>query len=630
MIKLSPEQLTIVNAPIGQPMQVVASAGSGKTRVLTERVRYIIENTRKDGVIALTFTNKATEEILNRLEDIDDVNERCWIATIHAVAQRILDQYGHTIGLPSELHIYERDEDRKTIFIQSLRNSGIYVDESDEQKIKKRDAKIQEQLQQFATVKRELLVNDQEISSRYAENKEFLSIYNSYQEALIESGGIDFDDILVYAHRVLLEQRWCGDIYRTKYKHICVDEAQDLNKAQYEFIKALCGEKITSVLMVGDNNQMIYGFNGSSHKYFSQSFLDDFNPIQYSLKQSFRSSKAVIHLANKIKQGSQLESDFVRDGRSEIKKLEDENTEAIWICNKINELLEEKSNFEIEGDISLDKMVVLARNRFVFKKLEEHLKRLEIPYSLKKNERLIEPSSTFGKVLDLAIRLRLNKKDWVGGKKLCAVLKIDIPDVWGEEDLLSKFAENSLKADIPMPDIQSKLLLEIQNLDLDEPNIPKLYKTFESLIKNSRNEISNESDKFNDEIERSLIELNEFKDCWGKFKGKGLVSLSSFRNAMALGQLYEDFGKSGITLSTVQSFKGLEKDIVFLMGMCEGVFPDYRARTQEKIEEERNNVFVAVTRARRWIYITYPHKREMPWGDTKVQQASRFIRDMEK
>jgi DNA helicase-2/ATP-dependent DNA helicase PcrA len=621
MIELSPKQLTIVNAPIGQSMKVVASAGSGKTRVLTERVRYIIENTRKDGVIALTFTNKAAEEILNRLEDIDNVNERCWIATIHAVAQRILDQYGHTIGLPSELHIYERDEDRKTIFIQSLRNSGRYVDEN---------AKIQEQLQQFATVKRELLVNDQEISSRYAENKEFLSIYNSYQEALIESGGIDFDDILVYAHRVLLEQRWCGDIYRAKYKHICVDEAQDLNKAQYEFIKALCGEKITSVLMVGDNNQMIYGFNGSSHKYFSQSFLDDFNPIQYSLKQNFRSSKAVIHLANKIKQGSQLESDFVRDGRSEIKKLEDENTEAIWICNKINELLEEKSNFEIEGDISLDKMVVLARNRFVFKKLEEHLKRLEIPYSLEKNERLIEPSSTFGKVLDLAIRLRLNKKDWVGGKKLCAVLKIDIPDVWGEEDLLSKFAENSLKADIPMPDIQSKLLLEIQNLDLDEPNIPKLYKTFESLIKNSRNEISNESDKFNDEIERSLIELNEFKDCWGKFKGKGLVSLSSFRNAMALGQLYEDFGKSGITLSTVQSFKGLEKDIVFLMGMCEGVFPDYRARTQEKIEEERNNAFVAVTRARRWIYITYPHKREMPWGDTKVQQASRFIREMEK
>ncbi len=629
MIKLSPEQSTIVNAPIGQPMQVVASAGSGKTRVLTERVRYIIENTRKDGVIALTFTNKAAEEILNRLEDIDNVNERCWIATIHAVAQRILDQYGHTIGLPSELHIYERDEDRKTIFIQSLRNSGIYVDESDEQKIKKRDAKIQEQLQQFATVKRELL-NDEEMSSKYADNKKFLSIYNSYQEALIESGGIDFDDILVYAYQVLIEQRWCGDIYRAKYKHICVDEAQDLNKAQYEFIKALCGEKITSVLMVGDNNQMIYGFNGSSHKYFSQSFLDDFNPIQYSLKQNFRSSKAVIHLANKIKQGSQLESDFVRDGRSEIKKLDDENTEAIWICNKINELLEEKSNFEIEGDISLDKMVVIARNRFVFKKLEEHLKRLEIPYSLKKNERLVEPSSTFGKVLDLAIRLRLNKKDSVGGKKLCAVLKIDIPDVWGEEDLLSKFAENSLKADIPMPDIQSKLLLEIQNLDLDEPNIPKLCKTFESLIKNSRNEISNESDKFNDEIERSLIELNEFKECWTKSKLKGFVSLSSFRNAMLRGQLYEDFGKSGITLSTVQSFKGLEKDIVFLMGMCEGVFPDYRARTQEKIEEERNNVFVAVTRARRWIYITYPHKREMPWGDTKIQQASMFVREMEK
>ena len=105
---LSPEQSSIVYAPIGQAMQVLASAGSGKTRVLTERVRHIINNTKKDGVIALTFTNKAAEEMLNRLEDLEDVNERCWIATIHSVAQRILEQYGHTlkdVALPSELRL---------------------------------------------------------------------------------------------------------------------------------------------------------------------------------------------------------------------------------------------------------------------------------------------------------------------------------------------------------------------------------------------------------------------------------------------------------------------------------------------------------------------------------------------
>jgi len=107
MINLSDEQSIVVKAPLYQPIQVLASAGSGKTRVLTERVRHIIENTRKDGVIALTFTNKAAEEMLARLEDIEGVKDRCWIATIHTVAQQILEQYGHTIGLPSELHIYE-------------------------------------------------------------------------------------------------------------------------------------------------------------------------------------------------------------------------------------------------------------------------------------------------------------------------------------------------------------------------------------------------------------------------------------------------------------------------------------------------------------------------------------------
>lgn len=629
MIDLSPEQSSIVYAPIGQAMQVLASAGSGKTRVLTERVRHIINNTKKDGVIALTFTNKAAEEMLNRLEDLEGINERCWIATIHSVAQRILEQYGHTledVDLSSEIHIYDRDEDRKTIFIQSLRDSGIFKDESDEEIIIKRASQIQERLQQFATVKRELLVSEPEISSKFPENKKFFSVYDAYQKALIASGGIDFDDILVYAYQILLKKPWCGDIYRAKYKHICVDEAQDLNKAQYEFVKVLCGEKIQSVLMVGDHNQMIYGFNGASHQYFLQDFKKDFNPVQYSLKENFRSSKSVIHLANKIKQDSQSECNFAIEGRSEIKELENESAEAIWICNKISELLEEKSNNEIEGDISLDKMVVIARNRFVFKALEKELTDRGITPLFNKGERQVETSSTFGKVLDLAIRVRLNKKNWVDGKKLCTVLKIDSPDVWGDEDILSKFSESTLRTDIPMPDIQSKLLLEIQNLDINEPNIPKLCKYFSTRIEERKNETSNECD---DELERSWIELQEFKDCWQKSKILGLGSLSSFRNAMASGQLNGNNSKTGLTLSTVHTMKGLERDIVFLMGMCEGVFPDYRARSEQEIEEERNSAFVAVTRAKRWIYITYPRFRKMSSGSSKVQQPSRFVRDMQ-
>lgn len=629
MINLSTAQSNIVRASIGQPMQVLASAGSGKTRVLTERVRYIIENTRKEGVIALTFTNKAAEEMLTRLDDLEGIEERCWIATIHAVAQRILDQYGHAIGLPSELHIYERDQDRKTVFLQSLRENGIDVDELlnvyDQNTRKNRERIIQNYMDQFSIVKRELL-NEEEVKEKYASDDNFWLIFQAYQDALLESGGIDFDDILVYAHRILLEQPWCGDIYRAKYKHVCVDEAQDLNKAQYEFIKALCGDKIKSVMMVGDPNQMIYGFNGSSYDYLCHKFMKDFGPNKHELKENYRSSKAVIRLANNIKPSSQVESEFARNGKSQIEVQQDEESEALWICNKINELLQTKSP-DIEGEISLSNMVVIARNRFVFQTLEKYLEEKQILYSLKKGERQVEPSSIFGKVLDLAIRLRLNPKDWVDGKKLCAVLKINIPDAWGGEDLLKKFANAARNSDIPFPEIQADLLRAIQELDLEQPNIPKLCGNFTTTIKALG---SNPSLEVDGELERSLQELQDFRGCWTTFKRKGLgESLSSFRNAMALGQLTEDYNPSGLTLSTVHTMKGLEKDIVFLMGMCEGVFPDYRARTKQEIDEERNNVFVAVTRSRRWIYITYPKQRKMPWGDIKVQKPSRFISNIQ-
>ena len=176
MINLSTAQSIIVHAPIGQPMQVLASAGSGKTRVLTERVRHIIENTKKDGVIALTFTNKAAEEMLIRLDDLEGIEERCWIATIHAVAQRILDQYGHAIGLPSELHIYERNRDRKTVFLQSLRENGIDVDAflnaSDENTKKDREQIIQNYMDEFSIVKRELL-NEEEVKKKYVSDETF-------------------------------------------------------------------------------------------------------------------------------------------------------------------------------------------------------------------------------------------------------------------------------------------------------------------------------------------------------------------------------------------------------------------------------------------------------------------------
>ncbi len=288
MIRLSSDQRQIVEAPLCGALQVLASAGAGKTRVLTERVRFILENTKREGVIALTFTNKAAEEMRTRLLDCDEAAERAWVATVHSVAERILRRYGHTIGLPDDLHIYERDKDRMEVFIQSLRDNWIDMDEYlslDDEGEKDRERVLRDYMNAFSVIKRELL-DERDVQVRFADKSGLWDMFQDYQYALLDSGGIDYDDILVYSHRLLLNQDWIADIYRAKYKHVCVDEAQDLNLLQYEFIKILCGDSITSVMMVGDPDQMIYGFNGSSSDYLLKHFIQDFSAETYELKES--------------------------------------------------------------------------------------------------------------------------------------------------------------------------------------------------------------------------------------------------------------------------------------------------------------------------------------------------------
>ncbi len=631
MLNLSPSQAQIVNSPLDKAIQVLASAGSGKTRVLTERVRHILKSTRKDGIIALTFTNKAAEEMSSRLADCDKAEDRTWIATIHSVAQRILEKYGHTVGLPTELHIYDRDKDRMEVFMQSLRDEGVDIDEylniSDARELKSREKNLQSYMDIFSKIKRELLT-ELDVAELYPNNN-IWKVFQDYQDSLINSGGIDYDDILVYAHRILLTHDWIAKIYRSQYKHVCVDEAQDLNKAQYEFIKALCGDAIRSVFMVGDPNQMIYGFNGSSMDYLCKHFVEDFSPQQFALKENFRSTKAVIRAANKLKPDSQTVIEYALEGGVRISEFDNEDAEADAVVSTIQHLLNLKNHDEIEGEISLDKMVVIARNRFVFSKLENSLKTKEIPYSLRKGERQLEPSTKFGKVLDYAVRIKLNPKDWVDGKKLCQVLNISEPESWNM-DILSKLADQVSSLNDNNTELLAKLLSAIDGLDTDSPKIPKFVKDFNSYLTSLVENQSDIPDEKSEDIKLSLEELNEFNGAWTRFKRKGLGdSLVAFRNALALGQLSENSIDNGLTLSTVHTMKGLEKDIVFLIGMCEGVFPDYRANSTKELDEERNNAFVAVTRAKRWLYISYPKQRLMPWGDVKFQRKSRFIVEIE-
>jgi DNA helicase-2/ATP-dependent DNA helicase PcrA len=407
------------------------------------------------------------------------------------------------------------------------------------------------------------------------------------------------------------------------YKHVCVDEAQDLNKAQYELIKVFCGERIKSILMVGDPNQMIYGFNGSKD-YFEKDFLSDFEPKTFTLRENYRSSKEVINLANVIKPNSQINHEAAFNGCAKIQPCFNEEVEANWLIRGIKSLLEAKEHNEIEGEISLEKMVVIGRNKFVFNKLKEKLDENNITYHFNKGERQAEPDSLFGRVLDYAIRLKLNPKDWIDGKKLCSLLKVQQPNQWNDNNLLLVWSQVVESSDLPLAQAQAFLLQEIHKIDAEQPNIRK----FCTALKDKLDEYNSVelTEKEQIELVISVQELDEFQKRWTTFKRRSLgVSLKSFRNAMTLGKLDSATQGKGLTLSTVHTMKGLEKDIVFLIGMCDGVFPDYRATSRKDLNEEKNNAFVAVTRAKRWLYISYPQYRMMPWGKDKFHQVSRFI-----
>lgn len=630
-ITLSRTQDFVVKQEIGVAVQVLASAGSGKTRVLTERVRYILEQTKKDSVVALTFTNSAAAEMSERLATSGLDSDRLWVGTIHSVAQRMIEQYGYTIGLPQNVQIYERDQDRMEVFLESLREEGVNIDEylnvPDDKEKKTRERNLQSYMDGFSTIKRDLLT-ESDIADKFPNNPGVWKVYNDYQNALMNSGGIDYDDILKFALKILETQEWVAEIYRAKFRHILVDEAQDLNKIQYAFVRAFAGRHLTSVMMVGDPNQMIYGFNGSSAEFLQKNFVQDFSPVCIKLTENFRSASSIVRAANLLRPGSQSEIEYAHTGGVSLNAYNNETEEADGIKNTIQMLLELGSHQEIEGPITLDKIVVIARNRFVFGELEKTLKSTGIPYSLRKGERMAMPTSVIGQTLDYGIRLRLNPKDWVDGKKLCGLLELNAPTSWSDQDVLRTFSDQLVTKPIKrrFDDILAQLLQSVAELNIEKPNVPKFIAGLISLLQD-RVPTSDEAEV--SEIERSISELDEFNLSWTRFRRSGQgQTLLAFQNAKALGKLVDDTETTGLTLSTVHTMKGLEKDIVFLMGLCEGVFPDYRAKTPDKLEEECNTAFVAVTRARRWLYLSYPEERLMPWGNARSQTRSRFVTKM--
>lgn len=603
-INLSPKQEKIVCAVNGA-IYVKASAGSGKTRILTERVRYLLGNTNKK-ILALTFTNKAGAEIKERLSDISEIEKRVFVGTFHGFCQSILENHGHLIGLTKMPHIFEDEADRLELIEQAINQTPSYAGTYKTQSKKEQKNFRYRVLSYISTVKCKLIADNE--LEQHTDDENIVLLYQNYQDILRTQNAIDFDDLLLLAYSLLINYPKTASLYRRSFFSICIDEAQDLNNAQYQFLLALANGEFTNIMMVGDPNQSIFHFNGSSPDYMDKQFVHDFSPSVVELKENYRSSKSVLSAAKKIIPDVENFAETVKKGIFEIKGFEDEGDEVQWIINKITSLVSLKVHGDIEGEISYEKIAVLARNKYIFNQLEAQLVESNLPFYYKMTPGTIRFESDLMKTFDLGLRVRLNPQDILHKQRLFNRLKIEGNNNPYLKNITSLISDQSLK----------EVIILVLSLNDDGSN---LKRSFENLKDNINIE---------DENEKSMIinDINEILKHWHNYASKtDNKSLHQFKNAMALGQTHPLAQHSGITLSTVHTMKGQEFDIVFIMGMDDETFPDYRAVRNGGIEmtQEKNNLYVAFTRAKRFLYVTYPKKRMMPWGDYKMRRLSRFL-----
>lgn len=608
-IKLSPKQQEIAMHKDGAIL-VRASAGSGKTRVLVERIKMLAGITKRK-ILAITFTNKACEEIRTRLAEVNEnLLEHVFVATFHGLCEYIIENHIAATRFTTMPQIFT-DDDRKKILEETITETPSLSQWYRSLKDKERKETIYRALDNISLIKRSVIL-DNELHN-IIKNEQMRNLYLSYREHMDSLNAIDFDDLLLNAYQLLIQNPKIADLYRREFTYICVDEAQDLNKAQYMLLRIIVGEH-NNVMLVGDTKQSIYAFNGSNSRYMDELFVKDYNPIVYDLKENYRSAKAILAYAQKVVHDNSLDITLPYTGICKENVYSTPCEEAQGVVNDIISLV--GSEIEgFDGELNYSDIAVLARNKFVLGKVEEQLKNSNLPYHYKTTGTGLEFTSTAAKAFGLAMVVRTNPYDRLHLDMLQSLVYVNHCN--SLEQIVENISDTFLK----------EVVLQASLLNDDCNNMYQTIKSILSTLKKSSDSIF----KSQDEAWTTYDEFELLKHHWSTYaKNTTNHSLSAFRNAVSLGQTsVTSSDGEGITLSTVHTMKGQQAVVVFLVGMDEGTFPDYRAIKKGdnsiEMQQERNNLYVAITRAQRHLYICYPQKRMMPWGEWSIREKSSLL-----
>lgn len=596
------------------PLLVLAGAGSGKTRVLTTRIAYLIETfgISPENVLAITFTNKAAKEMKDRiLKMLGPIAYKIQISTFHSFGLFLLKKHYDLLGYDHNFTILDSD-DVLTLIKKIIKDMDLDPKEYNPKAVRNKISGA-----------KNALLNAEEYS-RYANSsyeEVIVEVYRKYELKLKINNSFDFDDLLMMPIKLFRQHPEILKKYQETYQYILVDEYQDTNEAQYIMVKMLAA-KYKNICVVGDESQAIYSWRGANYKNILNFEKDYQNAQTILLEENYRSTKTILNAANDIIKNNKERKDKKlwtnNDEGIKIKyhRCYDEKEEANYIKNQIKEL--------ISRDVPKSEIAILYRTNAQSRILEEAMLKENIPYKVIGSFYFYNRKEI--KDLIAYLKLLYNQNDDVNLLRVINVPKRGIGLKTIENLTNQASLNNSSIYDIinTGKELQFKKIIEELKLIKDNVTLTELVDLI--LDKSGiREELINENTI---ESEVRLENLEEFKSITRNFEDmSGLISLEDFLDEISLVSDIEEHKNNSdvVTLMTIHSAKGLEFDNVFIAGMEEGIFPHTNSFNDiSGIEEERRLCYVAVTRAKKGLVISNARKRLL-FGQDSYNPPSRFI-----
>ena len=611
------------------PCLVIAGAGSGKTKVLTHKIAYLIgeKGVHPWDILAITFTNKAANEMKERIEGlVGEAAKDIWMGTFHSICVRILRRFIDRIGFDSSFIIFDTS-DQKTLVKGCLKDLAI-----DDKMFTDRAV-----LSEISNAKNEMLEPEQYQARANGDfrKEKIASVYNLYQKRLRENNAIDFDDIINYTIKILMENEDVLEYYSNKFKYVLVDEYQDTNKAQFTLV-TMFASKNGNITVVGDNDQGIYSFRGADISNILN-FERDFPGTKIiKLEQNYRCTGNILKAANSV-----IKNNEVKYKKELWTQNEEGNLPRVYQAqNEYDEgtyIVEQMEHLRREEYYKYSDFAILYRMNTQSRAIEDILRRENIPYKIIGGLKFYERKE----IKDIIAYLRLiqNSNDNLSLKRIINEPKRGIGKT--SLDKVEQLAEaNGISMYEIIKDAEQYGLnrvylnsrefincIEELKAKKDELTISELIKL--TLKKSGYTKaLENENTV---EAENRIENLDEFLTVAIEFEEEEAEnSLSTFLEGITLSSDIDDLeeGEEYVTLMTLHSAKGLEFPVVFLVGMEEGIFPGYKSISEPKeLEEERRLCYVGITRAKENLFLTCSKQRTI-FGSTSYNPVSRFLNEI--